>query len=295
MTNLKKHIKIFIELCKVRITFFVAVSTSVGYIIYSGKITWEMWIVAFGVFLLASGSSSMNEYQERDYDARMERTKNRPIPAGVITPNYALLLSIVLLFSGSAIIYFVANVAALLLGILAFIWYNLIYTPLKRKYVMAVVPGSLIGAIPPVIGWAAAGGSPFDLHILAVALFFFIWQIPHFWLLLLIYGNDYASAGFPTLTKIFSNGQLSRITFIWIVALSVSGLLIPVFNVSSSIFSLLAMIMCGLWLLLETKAILSRYLEKINFRKAFISVNLYVLAVILIISFDKLIINEFIR
>lgn len=295
MTNLKKHIKIFIELCKVRITFFVAVSTSVGYIIYSGKITWEMWIVAFGVFLLASGSSSMNEYQERDYDARMERTKNRPIPAGVISPNYALLLSIVLLVSGFAIIYFVSNVAALLLGILAFIWYNLIYTPLKRKYVMAVVPGSLIGAIPPVIGWAAAGGSPFDLHILAVALFFFIWQIPHFWLLLLIYGNDYASAGFPTLTKIFSNGQLSRITFIWIVALSVSGLLIPVFNVSSSIFSLLAMIMCGFWLLLETKAILSRYLEKINFRKAFISVNLYVLAVILIISFDKLIINEFIR
>jgi len=295
LTNLKQHIKIFIELCKVRITFFVAVSTSVGYIIHSGKITWEMWIVAFGVFLLASGSSSLNEYQERDYDALMERTKNRPIPAGVISPNYALLLSIVLLVSGSAIIYFVANVAALLLGILAFIWYNLIYTPLKRKYVMAVVPGSLIGAIPPVIGWAAAGGSPFDLHILAIALFFFIWQIPHFWLLLLIYGNDYASAGFPTLTKIFSNGQLSRITFIWIVALSVSGLLIPVFNVSSSIFALLAMIMCGLWLLLETKAILSRYLEKINFRKAFISVNLYVLAVILIISFDKLIINEIIR
>ena len=295
MNNLKQHIKIFIELCKVRITFFVAVSTSVGYIIYSGKITWEMWIVAFGVFLLASGSSSLNEYQEREYDARMERTKNRPIPAGLISPNSALILSMVLLTSGSAIIYLVSNISSLLLGILAFIWYNLIYTPLKRKYVMAVVPGSLIGAIPPVIGWAAAGGSPFDLHILAVALFFFIWQIPHFWLLLLIYGNDYASAGFPTLTKIFSNGQLSRITFIWIVALAVSGLFIPVFNVSSNIFSLLAMIMSGLWLLLETKAILSRYLEKVNFRKAFISVNLYVLAVILIISFDKLILNEIIR
>lgn len=254
-----------------------------------------MWIVAFGVFLLASGSSSLNEYQEREYDARMERTKNRPIPAGLISPNSALILSMVLLTSGSAIIYLVSNISSLLLGILAFIWYNLIYTPLKRKYVMAVVPGSLIGAIPPVIGWAAAGGSPFDLHILAVALFFFIWQIPHFWLLLLIYGNDYASAGFPTLTKIFSNGQLSRITFIWIVALAVSGLFIPVFNVSSNIFSLLAMIMSGLWLLLETKAILSRYLEKVNFRKAFISVNLYVLAVILIISFDKLILNEIIR
>lgn len=284
-----------VELCKVKITFFVAVSTSVGYIIYSGKINLEMIAAAFGVFILASGSSALNEYQEREYDALMERTKNRPIPSGMISSNNALIISITMLLAGSGIIYFVSNITSMLLGLLAFVWYNLIYTPLKRKNVMAVVPGSLIGAIPPVIGWTAAGGSPLDLHIITVALFFFIWQIPHFWLLLLIYGNDYSAAGFPTLTKKFSNGQLSRITFIWIAALAVSGLLIPISNVSPNVFSLLAIIFLGIWLLMDTRKILSQYLEKINFRRAFITVNLYVLAIIIVISIDQLLIKEFYR
>lgn len=295
VNSLKKNIKLLVELCKVKITFFVAMSTSVGYIIYSGKITFEMFAAAMGVFILASGSSALNEYQEREYDAMMERTKNRPIPSGMISSSNALIISITMLLLGSVIIYFVSNITSMLLGLLALIWYNLIYTPLKRKNVMAVVPGSLIGAIPPVIGWTAAGGSPFDLHILTVALFFFIWQIPHFWLLLLIYGNDYSAAGFPTLTKKFSNGQLSRITFIWIAALAVSGLLIPISNVSPNIFSLLAIIFLGIWLLMDTRQILSQYLEKINFRKAFVTVNLYVLAIIIVISVDQLLINEFYR
>jgi protoheme IX farnesyltransferase len=252
-----------------------------------------MLIPALGVFILASGSSALNEYQERDLDAIMERTKHRPIPSGLVSGNMALGIAVILLVSGSAIIYFSSNLTSLLLGILAFVWYNLIYTPLKRRYAMAVVPGSLIGAIPPVIGWTASGGNPFDLQIITVALFFFIWQIPHFWLLLLIHGNDYATAGFPTLTKIFSKGQLSRITFIWIVALAVSGLLIPIFNIASTIYSLIAMIIVSIWLLIDTKGILTHYLEKINFRRAFISVNLYVLAIIVIISIDKLLLNEF--
>lgn len=293
MAAFKKYINLFFELCKVKITFFVAISTFVGYLLHSGSFTWHLLLPAFGVFILASGSSALNEYQERFYDAQMERTKHRPIPSGLISEKGALIVALSLLLIGSSIIYFSSNFTAMFLGLLAFVWYNLIYTPLKRKYALAVVPGSLIGAIPPVIGWAAAGGSPFDLQILTVALFFFIWQIPHFWLLLLIHGNDYSAAGFPTLTKIFSNGQLSRITFIWIVALAVSGLLIPVFNLSSTIYSLIAMIIISTWLLLDTRGILTRYFEKINFRKAFVSVNLYVLAIIIIISIDKLLLKEF--
>lgn len=293
MATFKKYINLFLELCKVKITFFVAISTFVGYILHSGSFTWHLLLPAFGVFILASGSSALNEYQERFYDAQMERTKHRPIPSGLISEKGALGIAVSLLLIGSALIYFSSNMTAMLLGFLAFVWYNLIYTPLKRKYALAVVPGSLIGAIPPVIGWSASGGSPFDLQILTVALFFFIWQIPHFWLLLLIYGNDYSAAGFPTLTNVFSNGQLSRITFIWIVALAVSGLLIPVFNLSSTIYSLIAMIIISTWLLLDTRGILTLYIEKINFRKAFVSVNLYVLAIIVIISIDKLLLKEF--
>ena len=290
--QLKEHIGIILELGKVKITFFVAVSTSVGYILYSGKFEWTMLLVVIGVFLLACGSSSINHYQERFLDAQMERTKGRPIPSGRIKPLYAFVVAFILSVSGLATIYFSSNVNAALLGIVALIWYNIIYTPLKKRFALAVVPGSVIGALPPMIGWAASGGDVFDMKILSLALFFFIWQIPHFWLLLLLHSKDYEKAGFPTLTKIFNNLQLGRITFVWIAALVTSCLLIPFFNVSSSFYALAALFLMGIWLMWETRGILSNYLERIIFRKAFLSINLYVLAVVLIISIDKLFLKE---
>ena len=290
--QLKEHIGIILELGKVKITFFVAVSTSVGYILYSGKFEWTMLLVVIGVFLLACGSSAINHYQERFLDAQMERTKGRPIPSGRIKPLYAFVVAFILSVSGLATIYFSSNVNAALLGIVALIWYNIIYTPLKKRFALAVVPGSVIGALPPMIGWAASGGDVFDMKILSLALFFFIWQIPHFWLLLLLHSKDYEKAGFPTLTKIFNNLQLGRITFVWIAALVTSCLLIPFFNVSSSFYALAALFLMGIWLMWETRGILSNYLERIIFRKAFLSINLYVLAVVLIISIDKLFLKE---
>ena len=286
--QLKKHIGIILELGKVKITSFVAVSTSVGYILNSGKFEWALLFVVIGVFLLACGSSALNHYQERILDAQMDRTKGRPIPSGRITSFYALVVSFSLVIIGLAIIYFSSNITSLSLGLLALIWYNIIYTPLKKRFALAVVPGSVIGALPPMIGWTASGGNVFDMKILSLALFFFIWQIPHFWLLLLLHSKDYEKAGFPTLTRIFNQLQLGRITFIWIAALVTSCLLIPFFNVSSSFYVIVILFLLGVWLMWKTKGILSDYLERIIFRKAFLSINLYVLAVVLIISIDKL-------
>jgi heme o synthase len=108
--------------------------------------------------------------------------------------------------------------------LLNLIWYNGIYTPLKKINPLAIIPGSLVGSIPPAVGWTAAGGNILDPQIIILSFFFFIWQIPHFWLLLLIFGKDYENAGFPTLMQIFSSDQLARITFIWIVATVVTGM-----------------------------------------------------------------------
>ena len=293
LKNLKKHIAIILELGKVRITFFVAISTSVGYLFHSGYFDVTMILTVIGVFLLACGSSAINHYQERNTDALMERTKGRPIPSGRISERYAIIVSLVLVVLGLGIIYFSSNVTALILGVIALIWYNVIYTPLKKKYALAVVPGSVIGALPPMIGWAASGGYVFDMEIIALAFFFFIWQIPHFWLLLLIHGKDYEKAGFPTLTKIFSDSQLGRITFVWIAALSTSCLLIPFFNLSSSVYAIVLMLLLGTWLLWKTRGILSDYLERIIFRNAFMAINLYVLAIVLVISLDKLLFKEY--
>ncbi len=291
--KLKEFTNILLELGKVRITFFVAISTSVGFILYSGSIVFEMLLTSLAVFLLASGSSALNHYQEKESDALMERTKHRPIPAGRISSGAALLVSFLLIVIGAALLYFVSNFTALTLGILALIWYNLLYTPLKKKYSLAIVPGAIIGAIPPVIGWTAAGGNFLDYHVLVLALFFFIWQVPHFWLLLLIYGDQYEEAGFPTLTKIFNNKQLSRITYIWIVALSLSCLLMPLFSVTSNLITAVLFLIVGIWMVYKTKNILSKYLEKIVFRKAFITINVYVLIVVVLLSIDKLLFTNF--
>ena len=293
MNTIKKYLDIFLELGKVRITFFVAISTSVGFLLYSGNINVGMILPTLGVFLLACGSSALNHYQEKDKDALMDRTKGRPIPSGRISPNGALVYAFVLIVISSLIIFYSANLTALILGWINLIWYNIIYTPLKRINSLAVIPGSIIGALPPVIGWTAAGGYLYDPKILAVALFFFIWQIPHFWLLLMIYGKDYEKAGFPTLTKIFNNRQLSRITFIWIAALATSCLLIPLFDVSRNIITTILIIAFGFILVWKSKNILTNYIEKIIFRQAFLQINLYVLAIVLILSLDKLLLKEF--
>lgn len=293
MIELKKHTGLILELGKVKITFFVAVSTSIGYLLNSGKLEWQILLPAFGVFVLAMGSSAFNHYQERFTDALMDRTKGRPIPSGRINSRYAIIAASSMALVGSLVLYFSSGVAAMLLGFLALVWYNIVYTPLKKKYAMAVIPGSLIGAIPPVIGWVASGGAVLDPKILSVALFFFIWQIPHFWLLLLLYGKDYEQAGFPTLTQKFSNLQLSRMTFVWMTALTTSCAMIPFINVSGHLITAVVIVALGVWLLIDSRDILSEYIERISFRKAFVRINLYVLAVVLVLSLDKLFLKEF--
>lgn len=160
------------------------------------------------------------------------------------------------------------------------------------KSALAVVPGSVIGALPPVIGWTSAGGEVTDPKILSFALFFFIWQIPHFWLLLLMYNKDYEKAGFPTLTKIFNNVQLSRITYVWISGLVASCLLLPLFGVVNNYIAILGLFISGIWLLWKSKSILSEYFERIAIRNAFMNINLFVLAVVFIISIEKLFLTE---
>lgn len=292
-SNFKNNIDILLELGKVRITAFVAISTSVGYIMASGSLDAGLILPTIGVFLLAVSASALNHYQESDIDGLMNRTKDRPIPSGRITSRNVLYVSILFFILSSTIILLSSNEKAMFIGWVAFVWYNLIYTPLKRKYAFAVVPGSVIGALPPIIGWVAAGGSPYEPQILALALFFFIWQVPHFWLLLLVHGKDYEQAGLPTLTQIFDNSQLSRITFVWIIGLSTSCFLIPLFGVSNSVITYSTLFLLGLWLVYSTGKMLFVYYNQSSFRKAFMQINIYVLAVVVILSIDKLLLTDF--
>jgi len=172
------------------------------------------------------GSSALNHYQEHEIDAKMPRTKNRPIPSGRISPKGALAVAIGYLLYGSVILYFSQPFLALVLSWSTLVAYNFIYTPLKKVTAFAVVPGSVIGALPPVIGWVAAGGVMFDPKVLIVAAFFFIGQIPHFWLLLLLFGDQYKLAGLPSLNQVFTEIQIKRVTYTWTLTTIAAALLV---------------------------------------------------------------------
>jgi heme o synthase len=138
-----------------------------------------------------------------------------------------LLFATILLCAGTLVLLLNFRFPVVLLGLFNVVWYNSVYTSLKRLTAFAVVPGSVTGGIPPLIGWTAAGGSVLDPGILFISLFFIIGQIPHFWLLLLKYGHEYESAGLPSISHIFSALQIKRISYAWILAAVTSSVLLP--------------------------------------------------------------------
>jgi len=288
---LKNKIQIFAEITKLRITIFVTVTTIFGYIAATGAINSQIVLPALGILLLACGSAALNHYQERKTDVLMERTKNRPIPSGKISAKSTLQISVVLIVIGSILLFIGSGLLALSLGLLNLVWYNAVYTPLKKVSPLAIIPGSLVGAIPPVVGWVAGGGNILDPQIILISFFFFIWQIPHFWLLLMVLDKDYQKAGFPTLTQIFSRQQLGRITFIWIIATGVTGLLLPLFQISQNQFVNYSLFTAALWLAFKSINLLRQTQETSAFRFAFRSINYFALFVVLVVSIDKLFVS----
>jgi protoheme IX farnesyltransferase len=278
--------KAYLELAKVKITGAVAFSTFLGYVLFNGKINIGLLLPTLGIFLLACAASVLNHYQEYDTDALMERTKNRPIPSGSVSPGKALLFAILLTLVGGYVLYIGAGYIGLQLGILALLWYNAIYTPLKKKTAFAVIPGSVIGAIPPVVGWVAAGGPIYDIRILMVSFFFFIWQIPHFWLLALKYGKQYEDAGFPSITMVYSPKSLRNITFVWTITAAIAALFIPLFGNMNFVWLKIIVLVGSLTLVALFSPLLKTQDESSYNKKYFIYINIYLLFIIFVLSVD---------
>jgi len=219
-------VKIILELGKARISLPVALSALTGYALQVGTIGSAGFYLLAGVFLVSCSSGAINHWQEYKTDALMPRTQNRPIPAGKITPGFALAVAAGYFLTGSFILLTHFPPVAWAASVVTLIAYNGFYTPLKKVTAFAVVPGSLVGALPPYIGWLAAGGAISDPTIFLVATFFFIGQIPHFWLLLLMFGKEYSLAGYPSLHALFNENQIKRLSYTWILATVASALLI---------------------------------------------------------------------
>ena len=286
-TAFGKKIIPYLQLTKPVITLSVAFSALTGFLLGQGAFSNHWGALYIGVLLVAAGSSALNQVQEARYDHLMDRTRNRPIPSGRLTVSSALWAVAILVSAGMIILGIFTNVISSVIALLTLAWYNGIYTPLKRITAYAIIPGAVVGALPPAIGWTASGGSIFDQTILLVALFFFIGQIPHFWLILLKHGKDYEKAGFPALTRVFSSQQITAITLLWTVATAMASLLLPAFGVIRSewlsiltgVFALLLLVSFRNWV---------GGPKPVNVRRAFITMNTFYLMMMLILIADAL-------
>lgn len=277
------QLKTILSLIKYKVSIAVCFTAITGYIVFTRTFDLQILLLSLGIFLLASGSSALNQYQESEYDAKMERTKERPIPTGKISRLNALITSILFILAGLAVIYIFFNIVSVVLGLINVIWYNAIYTSLKRVTPFAVVPGSLVGALPAMIGWTAGGGYVFDTTIVFIAFFLFIWQIPHFWLLMLKYGKQYENAGFPTINQTVNPQSLKVIIFAWIIGTSISSIMVPLFLSNVSIvFFWFVFILNISFIAIFTKLSFGKVAE-LNFRKSFVSINLYMMLFMLML------------
>ena len=287
-TSLGEWVNLLLHLGRIRISLLATLSTATGYLLATEKITIHMLVPTASVFFLACGSCALNQYQEREIDQRMDRTKSRPIPSRRLNPETALWISMGSIFSGFLILFCGTRDLALALGLFAVLWYNLIYTPLKQKTAFAAVPGALVGAIPPVLGWVAGAGSILDLRIWGVALFFFVWQVPHFWLLALDFSKDYEKAGLPSITQLFSTRQIKRIVFIWLLSTGVAGLSFPSSGLIHFHFVYLFLFAATSWFTWNAIDFFRFYSQGTGLRMVFTKLNIYALLVLCLLSVDKL-------
>ncbi len=218
----------------------------------------------------------------------MLRTRARPIPAGRLGVRPALGFVVLTSAAGTALLAGGAGPVPALLGLAALLWYDAVYTPLKRFTAFAVLPGAVVGALPPAIGWTAAGGALSDGRLHALCVFFLLWQVPHFWLLALRHAEDYRRAGLPTPASRFSPAQMGRITVTWTLATATSTLLLPLFGVTRTALTAFGFVAAAALLGPSTLALLEAGERREPLRRGFVAVNAVAVVVMILVCADAL-------
>jgi len=234
----RSQISAYIELTKPRILMMVLVTTVLGFYL-GGKGVSSVALLGFlllGASLVAAGSSALNHYLEREFDSKMLRTKNRPVPAGVIAPGAALNFGVILTILGIALLYIKVSLLVAFLSLLTSFLYIMVYTPMKRVSWFNTTIGAIPGAIPPLGGWAAAtGGLCFEAGLLFLILF--LWQHPHFYAIAWMLRDDYRRGGFKMLPVVEPDGKRMFRHILWFSVMLIPASLMPaVVGMSGSIY-----------------------------------------------------------
>ena len=226
------------ELTKPGITGLVLATTAVGfYLGVNGSLDMSLLLFTLvGTALLAAGANALNHYAERDADALMKRTRDRPLPAGRLEPWAALVFAVTISAAGTASLWLFVNPLTAVLGLVALLSYIFAYTPLKSRTSLCTIVGAVPGAIPPMMGWTAVRG---ELDVLAWVLFsiVFLWQLPHFLAIAWLYRGDYERAGLPMLPVVDPEGtRTAHQIILYSLALLTVSLLTTVLELTGALY-----------------------------------------------------------
>lgn len=277
----------YLELTKPRVTLMVLITTGVGFYLGSNGAADSLLLLhtLVGTALVAAGTSSLNQYLERDVDARMHRTRSRPLPTGRLKPQQALVFAVSIAVMGLAYLVFTVNLPTATLAGVTLATYVFLYTPLKQKTALSTLVGAVPGALPPMGGWVAARN---ELSIEAWVLFaiLFWWQLPHVLAISWLYVEDYKRAGFPLLPVFDRAGFCTsrQITSNCLALLPVS--LLPTLVGMAGPFYFVCALALGLIFLSYGVAVL---LERTNasLRRLVSASLVYLPALLALMAFDK--------
>jgi heme o synthase len=249
----------YIELTKPRITWLILMSTAIGYFFgLPSQATWwdflknvpflSLFFTVLGTGLLASGTAALNQWYEREADRKMRRTAMRPLPSGRMSPAGALVFGIALSVAGFVALWLGVNLISALIGAFTLASYLFLYTPMKQRTWWSTTVGAVPGAMPPLIGYAAAAGA-ISRESLVLAAILFLWQFPHFYSIAWMYKEDYANAGIRMLPVVEPDGRsTARQIVLYAIAL-IPVSLAPAFLGMSGRIYLVGALLLGLWFL----------------------------------------------
>jgi heme o synthase len=260
--NATSKVKAYYELLKFRLSALVAFSGAFGYSLAIQKLDWEKIIlISLGGFFITGAANIVNQIKEIELDKLMKRTQNRPLPTGRLSVNEAATFCLILFSIAFYILFFEFNYRAGLLGVLSFLLYGFVYTPLKRIGPISVFVGAFPGAFPPMIGWVAASNH-FSLEPGILFAIQFFWQFPHFWAIAWVADEDYQRAGFKMLPNNGHKDLRTAITMmiytIFLVPLGFVPHLLHMTGVNSAMIA----VMCGVLFLSQTFYLMSKPTDK---------------------------------
>jgi len=284
--EMREKLAAYYELTKPRITFLVVLTTSAGFLLgTSGAFNYLLFMhTMLGVALLCSGISTLNQWMERDLDGLMRRTARRPLPLGTLAPRAALIFGLSLTFGAEIYLAYFVNLLSAFCGLTVIVGYLLCYTPLKTRTSLSTLVGAFPGAVPPLLGWAAASNQV-GLEAWALFAILFLWQFPHFFAIAWMYREDYARAGILMLPVVEPEGRLTAQQIVlWTLLLVPVSLAPAALGISGAVYFFGALVLGALFLWSSIAAAIT--LSSRNARRVLLASVLYlpVLFVLMVIN-----------